>query len=382
MSHNVTLREELSISDVERLLANPTEEARIEIASKVAGQVAHRELEPRERDLAHEILGFLVHDIAISVRKALSQTLKDSHHAPHDVMLQLARDLDEVAQPVLECTCVLSDQDLVDLVLFGTPAKQCAIASRDKVGELVSEAISRAGDRKAVIVLVANAGATLSEKAALHVAERYPDDEEVSEPLLRRNDLPALVVLRIISTISDRMRDCLVAKGIVDPGQANVLGQQARERSTVHTIRRMREEDMERLVLQLVEKDELTSGLILRVACFGEMSFMEFAFAHLTEVPRARIWRLIHDVGPLGFRAIYARAGLPEAYYAAFRVVLDCYHEHDGEGKLLDKSALRASILAKLCETYPSLACQDLDLLIDRLIASSTSGPQRSSNVA
>lgn len=378
----MTLREKLSMSDVELLLANPTEEARIEIASKVAGQVAFRDLEPRERDLAHEILGFLVHDVAISVRQALAQTLKDAHGAPHEVMLQLARDLDEVAQPVLECTCVLSEQDLVDLVLFGTPAKQCAIASRETVGELVSEAISRAGDRKAVIVLVANPGAVISEKAALYVAERYFDDEDVSEPLLRRNDLPALVVSRIISTLSDHMRDCLIAKGIVEPGQANVLGRQTRERSTVHTIRHMREEDMERLVLQFVEKDELTSSLILRVACYGEMSFMEFSFAHLTEVPRSRIWRLIHDVGPLGFRAIYARAGLPESYYAAFRVVLDCYHEHFEEGKTLDNVALRASILGKLCETYPSLACKDLDLLIDRLISSSTPGPHRSSNVA
>lgn len=378
----MTLSEELTIADVERLLANPTEEARIEIATKVAGQVSHRELAPRERDLAHEILGFLVHDVAISVRQALSQTLKNAHQAPREVIRALAGDLDDVARPVLECTCLLSDQDLVDLVLFGTPAKQCAIASRSEVGEMVAEAIARAGDRSAVIVLVANSGALVSERVAMTVAERYPDDEEVSEPLLRRQDLPAIVVTRIIGIVSARMRDHLVAKGIVDRETASQLGEQARERSTVHAIRRMRENDMERLVTELSASGGLTPGLLLRVACHGELPFLEFSFAHLTDVPRSRIWRLIHDVGPLGFRAIYARAGLPEAYYPAFRAALDCYHDFHASERVLDKTQFRGAILKKLCMCYPALACSDLDLFLDKLISSSTPGPKRNSNAA
>lgn len=379
---SVTLSEELTIADVERLLANPTEEARIEIATKVAGQVSHRELAPRERDLAHEILGFLVHDVAISVRQALSQTLKNANQAPREVIRALAGDLDDVARPVLECTCVLSDQDLVDLVLFGTPAKQCAIASRTEVGERVAEAIARAGDRSAVIVLVANSGAAVSERVAMTVAERYPDDEEVSEPLLRRQDLPAVVVSRIISIVSERMRDYLVHRGIVDQATATILGQQARERSTVHTIRRMREADVERLVDELAANNGLTPGLLLRVACHGELPFLEFAFAKLTDVPRARIWRLIHDVGPLGFRAIYARAGLPEVFYIAFRSALDCYHEFHASEKMLDKGKFRAAILKKLCVAYSYQACTDLDVVLDKVIASATPVTHRSTHVA
>ena len=141
------MRRKLSIQDVQRLMAHPSGTARAEVAEKVAQQFENVDLSPRERELAREVLGYLVHDVAIIVREALSDSLKDMPGAPRGIVLELARDLDEVAIPVLRNSPVLSDEDLVGLVTYGSPAKQCAIASRPSVNSSVSEAIVSQGDR-------------------------------------------------------------------------------------------------------------------------------------------------------------------------------------------------------------------------------------------
>lgn len=375
--------EKLTIADVERLLSDPSEDARAEVAAKVARQFSEVELAPRERELAREILGYLVHDVAVSVREALARCLDDNPAAPRDVVLQLARDIDRVALPVLERSPVLTDEDLVGLVYYGSPAKQCAIAGRPDVAAPVSEAIAHRGDRTAVLRLVYNAGAVINEAAATILVKRYADDADVSVPLVQRGEMPALLVERLIAMVSEQLREYLVAQHEMDHRAAATLEEQTRERTTADAISRMSNDDMRALVAQLSENGRLTATLILRVACAGEIRFVEAAFANLTDVPDERIWRLIHDVGALGFRAVYARAGMPEALYPAFRRVLDTYHAVRSSDGTLDLGLYQFHVLEGLRETFEQIEAQDLDGMIDKLARLASSAPgQRQQNVA
>ncbi|WP_333667764.1 DUF2336 domain-containing protein [Parvibaculum sp.] len=359
--------ERLTIADVERLLSNPSEDTRAAVAEKVASQFSDVELAPRERELAHEILGFLVHDVAVSVREALSRCLTGNEAAARNIVLQLARDIDQVAIPVLERSPVLTDEDLVGLVYYGSPAKQCAIAGRPEVGAPVSEAIAHRGDRSAVLTLVHNSGAVINEAAATMLVKRYADDADVAAPLVQRGELPALLVERLIAMVSEQMREYLVAQHEVDGRVAASLEEQARERTTTDAITRMSNDDLRALVAQLAENGRLTATLILRAACAGEVRFVEAAFAELTAVPDERLWRLIHDVGALGFRAVYARAGMPEALYPAFRRVLDTYHAVRSSDGTLDVALFRFHVLEGLRETFEQVDAEDLDTMIDKL---------------
>ena len=373
---------QLSIADVERLLSDPSEDARAAVAVKVARQFANVELAPRERELAHEILGFLVHDVAISVREALARCIDDNPGAPRDVVLKLARDIDQVAIPVLERSPVLTDEDLVGLVYYGSPAKQCAIAGRPDVAAPVSEAIAHRGDRSAVLRLVHNSGAVINEAAATILVKRYADDADVSVPLVQRGKLPALLVERLIAMVSEQLREYLVERHEIDHRVAATLEEQTRERTTTDAIARMSEADMRALVAQLSENGRLTATLILRAACAGEFRFVEAAFAQLTAVPDERIWRLIHDVGALGFRAVYARAGMPEALYPAFRRVLDIYQAVRSSDGTLDLELFRFHVLAGLKETFEEVDATDLDSMIDKLARLAVVPGQRRQQVA
>ncbi|HAC57400.1 MAG TPA: hypothetical protein DCF73_03475 [Rhodobiaceae bacterium] len=374
--------EKLTIADVERLLSDPSEDARAAVAVKVARQFANVELAPRERELAHEIFGFLVHDVAISVREALARCIDDNPGAPRDVVLKLARDIDQVAIPVLERSPVLTDEDLVGLVYYGSPAKQCAIAGRPDVAAPVSEAIAHRGDRSAVLRLVHNSGAVINEAAATILVKRYADDADVSVPLVQRGELPALLVERLIAMVSEQLREYLVERHEIDHRVAATLEEQTRERTTTDAIARMSEADMRALVAQLSENGRLTATLILRAACAGEFRFVEAAFAQLTAVPDERIWRLIHDVGALGFRAVYARAGMPEALYPAFRRVLDIYQAVRSSDGTLDLELFRFHVLAGLKETFEEVDATDLDSMIDKLARLAVVPGQRRQQVA
>ena len=271
--------EKLTITDVERLLTDPSEDTRAEVAAKVVLQFSEVELAPRERELAHEILGYLVHDVAVSVREALSRCLTSNAAAPRSIVLQLARDIDKVAIPVLERSPVLTDEDLVGLVYYGSPEKQCAIAGRERLGAQVSEAIAHRGDRNAVLTLVNNSGAVINEAAATMLVERYADDSDVAAPLVQRGELPALLVERLIAMVSENIRTYLVERHAIEGSVAASLEEQARERTTSDAIRRMGHDDMRKLVAQLAQNNRLTPSLVLRAACAGEIRFVEAAFA-------------------------------------------------------------------------------------------------------
>jgi uncharacterized protein (DUF2336 family) len=357
----------LTIADVERLLSDPSEGARAEVAAKVASQFKNIELAPRERELAHEILGYLVHDVAVNVREALSLCLNDVPDAPRNIVLQLARDIDAVAIPVLERSPVLTDEDLVGLVYYGSPAKQCAIAGRPQVAAPVSEALALKGDRAAVLRLIANAGAVINEEAATMLVQRYADDADVAAPLVQRNELPATLVERLIAMVSEQMREYLIEHHEMDGRVAATLEEQARERTTTDAIVQMNDTDLRALVAQLIENKRMSATLILRAACAGNMRFVEEAFAELTSVQPDRIWRLIHDVGALGFRAVYARAGMPEALYPAFRVMLDTYHAVRSSDGSLDLPLFRFHVLEGLKEAFEQIEAEDLDTMIDKL---------------
>ncbi|WP_049767791.1 DUF2336 domain-containing protein [Parvibaculum lavamentivorans] len=374
--------EKLTVADVQRLLTDTSEDARAAVAAKVASQFSTITLAPRERELAHEILGYLVRDVAVNVREALSRCLNDNPAAPRNIVLHLARDIDQVAIPILERSPVLTDEDLVGLVYYGSSDKQCAIAGREEVRATVSEAIAHRGDRSAVLKLIHNSGAVINEAAATMLVQRYADDADVAAPLVQRNELPALLVERLIAMVSEQMREYLVSHHEVDGRVAATLEEQARERATTDTIGRMGNDDLRGLVAQLAENNRLTATLILRAACVGEIRFVEAAFAELTGVPDERIWRLIHDVGALGFRAVYARAGMPEALYPAFRCVLDTYHAVRSSDGSLELDFYRLHVLEGLQETFETVA-PDLDSMIDKL--AKIIGPQpavRSQHVA
>ena len=70
----------------------------------------------REQELATDILISVAPRVEVDARAAMSQRLADLDSAPARLVSQLARDMIEVARPILQRSGVLSDEELVEIV--------------------------------------------------------------------------------------------------------------------------------------------------------------------------------------------------------------------------------------------------------------------------
>ena len=103
------------------LLAKDDDESvRAAIAEKISNPetVSSGYATDRLRDMAHEALTLLAKDQALRVRKTIAEALKEVANAPANAIRRLAWDVESVvATPILKYSPVLSDHDLIEIIL-------------------------------------------------------------------------------------------------------------------------------------------------------------------------------------------------------------------------------------------------------------------------
>ncbi len=357
----------LSAFDVANLARDPSPESRVEVGSKVASRFDNALITHRERELAHQILQLLVQDTAEMVRESLAKSLGSMPGAPKDIVEALAADIDDVARPVLEASPVFSDEALISIVNSGSRAKQMSIASRPTVSPEVSDALVSTDNRDVVQRLTNNDGASFWEGTLVAVADRYGDDDAIATSLVKRADLPVTVVEHLVTAVSDELRGYLIERHDISEELAAQLVQDSRERTTVNLVDGIDSKDIPKLVDQLEHSGRISSSLLLRAMCLGEMRFAEAIFAKLTSLPEPKVWSLMHDKGSLGLKALYSRARLPQVLYPAFRAAVDIYQEMDYTGEESDRYNFRLRMLERLLTSYDGLEGDDLDFLLSRM---------------
>ncbi|MCE2509985.1 MAG: DUF2336 domain-containing protein [Alphaproteobacteria bacterium] len=358
----------LTNADVAHLLSDPSETIRAETASKIAAQFESGRLSDTERELAEQIFRVMVQDAALRVREALSHHLKACPFLPHDVAVTLAKDVDSVALPILEASDVLTDVDLLEIISSQNVEKQLAITRRKRVSEVVSEALVETGEEAVVISLVGNKGAELSEGTLHKVLDTYGEIEAVQAPIVKRVKLPVAISERLVTLVTDNLREQLITKHDLPVSAASDLVMQARERATLALLDPDAGElSAETLVYQLHEHDRLTPSIILRAACTGDMDFFVASMAIRVGIPIPNAYQLIFDKGYLGLKAIYQRSGLPENLYPAFRVAVDVANETQYDGEDFDRERYNRRIIERILTQYENLRSDDIEYLLGRL---------------
>lgn len=94
---------------------------------------------------AEGALLMLLDDPSPLVRQAMAETFAWSADAPPAIVRALACDQPSVALPILECSPLLLDADLVDIVAQGGADVQCAVARRFDLPSPVAAAIAEVG---------------------------------------------------------------------------------------------------------------------------------------------------------------------------------------------------------------------------------------------
>jgi len=364
-------RKTLSKEDVEKLLQNPSGEMRAQTAAKMARDFGESTLGPKERAMAEEIFRIMVKDAEVRVREALAQNLKENPNVPHDVALNLAKDVDRVALPVLQFSAVLSDEDLIEIVHSQAPAKQIAIAGRSSVSKSLSSALVETDNAEVVGTLVANEGADISDDDLEKVIEEFSGNDTIKNAMVMRPKLPITVSERLLTLVSEKMREELAKRHDIGDDLAIDLILQSRERAVITLSSESDESELEKLIHQLHKNNRLTASIVLRALCMGDLDFFEAALAELAGVTLQNTRTLIHDSGPLGLKAAYAKAGLPASHFPAARAAVDVARETDYDGGENDRERYSRRMIERILTQYGDLGVEfdsdDLEYLLDKM---------------
>lgn len=358
----------LTANDVERLLSEPSAQLRAETVAKIAADFESEHMDDRARSIAEDIFRFLLRDVEVQVRAALSENLKNSQIIPHDIALSLAKDVIEVAEPVLKSSQILTDDDLIEIVQSQSSASRVAIAQRQSVTPGVCDALVDSEDEDAVATMVGNDGAEVSEAAFEKVLDVFPESDRVKESVVRRAKLPVKLAERLVTMVSDELQSHLVRHHELSPDIAADVMLQSREKATLALLTPDSEAvDIDGLVEQLHAAGRLTPSIILRAICTGDQMFFEAAIARLADISVTNVHILIFDAGSLGLREVYRKTGLAEDMFPAIRAAVTVAREMEYDGGEHDRERYRSRMIERFLTQFEGLDVANLDYLMARI---------------
>ena len=345
---------------------------RAEAAHALARAYLYAEVDDETRSAMEAALTVLLDDQSVDVRMALADSLGSSDRAPRHVIVSLATDQADVAELVLARSPLLIDAELVDVAAAVTCRLQMAIARRPVVSNTVAAAIAEVGEKAACLTLLANPGAAIARISFKRIAERFGEDIEVRDALLGRKDLPADVHQQIVRAVGDQLGALMIGKAWMPEGRARAVTRDACDRATVAIAAETETKELSALVEHLRITGQLTTALLLRAVCAGNVAFFETALAVLSGAPQHRISSLVRAGRVAGLRAAYAKAGLPPVAFDAFAAALETWRQAAEEGGVKDRYRFTMRMVDAVLARYADITdgeMNDLTTMLRRFAA-------------
>ncbi len=161
-----------------------------------------------------EVLCQLAELVEAEARAHVARLLAPLDRAPGNVVVKLANDQIEVAQPLLEFSNVLSDDDLIEIVASQTEAHRVAIAGRPTVTERVGDAIVEHGQTASVHRLVRNTNAEIGRAALERLVQLAANDQAMAADLRGREDIDWKSLGGQINLVGDKVMETIAR---IDP---------------------------------------------------------------------------------------------------------------------------------------------------------------------
>ncbi len=325
---------------------------RAEAVGALAKAYLHSPLSASDRWEAETALTAMLDDRSVVVRRAMAEVFAGAPDAPRHIVIALAGDQYEVAAPILAGSPVLLDCDLVDCAALGDARVQAVVAGRARVSVAVSAALVEIGTADALERLARNPGAEIAEAGLFRIVERYGDRSALREALLSRPDLPAEVSQAIAAALATTLEAMAKQCNWLSPERSGRLIREARERTTVALSARSRSE-VARFVAYLRRSGQLTPALILRAILSREVAFATASFADLAQVSVKRATAILSDRRGGGFRALYAKAELPEGLRPAFEAAVGALRNESETDALPQLSRRMIEQVLTACQRLP-----------------------------
>lgn len=304
-----------------RLLADDgDDDVRIELARKIGRLMPQfsQEQNRKLRGLVIETLERLAKDTLPRVRAVLAEEIKSLDCVPKRVVKMLARDVEQVAAPILEYSPLLSDADLLEIITTAQARfALTAIARRRPLGASVSEAIAVALDVPAVAELLSNSQAQIRQRTLDKIVEHAAKVRAWHLPLVLRSDLSQRTIRRIAGFVSGALIERLSARHELDEKTRQVLNQHMRGRIDDGDTDAAPEHPKVN-VEALFRAGKLDDGFVEAAAEAGHRDQVAAALAFLARAPIDIVQRILQTATARPVTALAWRAGL--SMRAAFKI--------------------------------------------------------------
>lgn len=266
------------------------------------------------RQATHEVLERLAHDQAVRVRRILSETLKDIAHVPISVIKRLASDVElVVCAPVLECSPVLSDEDLLSIISsVPVTGALSAIAKRRGISEKLTDTIAQTDDIEAIAELLANTSAQIREDTIDRLITRAVGIQSWHAPLVKRPNLSRRTVLRLAEFVAENLLQSLSKRTDIAPDLAEAVREEFARRMEAAERTRMRDEGGppgER-AFGLFKRGELNDTAIHQAALSGDQEFIKTALSLKSKISSLVVARIFDLPSIKGVVAVCWKAGV------------------------------------------------------------------------
>jgi uncharacterized protein (DUF2336 family) len=277
-------------------------------------------LTDRERALMADILRKLIRECEMAVRRDLSERLANAGNPPHDLILALANDEFEVAQPILTQSQVLRDIELIQIIRHRTQQHQLAIAMRRSVSEYVSDALVETGNVDVIKTLLENQDANISEATMEYLAEESQRVDSYQEPLINRQDLNPELAKRMYLWVSAALRQHILENFEVHPGQLDDhlegVAEAISQNPEQHPEPVAATQSATALANKLAKKKQITPDFLIQALRQGEIALFEAMFGALSGLAAPRLHRVLYDSGGDGLALACRALDMPKSSFA------------------------------------------------------------------
>jgi uncharacterized protein (DUF2336 family) len=251
---------------------------------------------PEIQGLLRDLFLDLVSNAEQAIRLRLSKTLADVAWAPHDLIALLASDEIDIARPVLAKSPVLTDADLLRLLLEASVEHRIEVARRPALGADVAAAIVDQGEPDVVTALANNTTAQLRDNDLSRLVNLSERVVSLRAPMARHPGLNVELAALLYGWVGEALRQAIIARFPLD-----TLDLQRAVTESVHDVRSdlglaltpdATETDrnpdraaMERRVVAKLEAaGQLRPGILVRALNEGKLSLFITALAALAGV--------------------------------------------------------------------------------------------------
>ena len=342
------------------------------IAKKVGTYYGNPAISPQAAKLAEDIFRIMVRDTETKVREALSNSLKNCQNLPQDIVQSIIEDKDSISIPFIQYYQSLTNEDLIKILNMPSINRQKAVAQRSNLPSPITQYIAEHCSDKVIGEMISNDSADIKEETFNIIINKYSDDEDIKKRLVYRSVLPVSVIEKIVDKLSLVLKSYLVLHHNLTKNLASDIVEDVKEKITLNISEQYSSDaQIEDLVKQLYKADKLTSGLVVRSICLGDLKFFEYAIAYLSETPVAEVRKILFNMkADFMIRNLLRKAFIPKNMFStvlsALKVINEIRFDCDKSNRKLFGHKVIERILS-YNKNNEDLSEEDIKFLISKI---------------